>query len=263
MLVSKTGNWWVIMNYLLIGKISIFDTVTVYKTTDARTGLYAVGVFLLDSSAFGDCSNGLLSTGSQYPDVLFPYSGRPTFFSGYYKFFPVGADTMIIQVALTQGSNVLGDGLLYISNAATSTFQNFQIPINYVLPGVSDSAFIFAAAATGNPDTLCDLVGSTLLLDDLSFTDVAVNVLHRNPASHIQVYPNPTDGILNIDFVDMISFPVEIEVVDVNGRIHIRKEIYNNLGAITLDLSHLSRGVYVLQISNTLELPIRRRILLE
>ena len=64
-----------------------------------------------------------------------------------------------------------------------------------------------------------------------------------------KVYPNPSNGIFNIR-INQYSGKVNIQVVDINGRIvkEIKNEEFNTEKA--LDLSALQSGIYVLKINN-------------
>jgi hypothetical protein len=61
----------------------------------------------------------------------------------------------------------------------------------------------------------------------------------------VQVYPNPTTGILNID----ADQAFEVKVTDANGRI-IEASAPFNAGTATIDLSEVQLGVYFVELSN-------------
>ncbi|HYD91635.1 MAG TPA: T9SS type A sorting domain-containing protein, partial [Flavobacterium sp.] len=88
-----------------------------------------------------------------------------------------------------------------------------------------DSAFTSPA----HVDTVC---GSTASLND--------NVLSND----IIVYPNPSEGILNIDF----TYPAErtIDVYNVLGAKVHSSEIHGNT---RIDLSILTKGIYVIKVT--------------
>ncbi|TPV35919.1 T9SS type A sorting domain-containing protein [Paucihalobacter ruber] len=64
----------------------------------------------------------------------------------------------------------------------------------------------------------------------------------------IEIYPNPTSGDLTISGVNVLS-NATISLYDLNGRI-IKKQsnIFEN--SITIDLSHLQPGMYIISIAN-------------
>lgn len=64
-----------------------------------------------------------------------------------------------------------------------------------------------------------------------------------------KIYPNPTTGILNIQFSENQQ-DVQLEIYDVSGRLHIQKRVItvNQNNTETLNLDNLPSGVYVLRI---------------
>ncbi len=81
----------------------------------------------------------------------------------------------------------------------------------------------------------------------LAFTTAGIADLERVGVS--SVYPNPTNGLLNIKFSDNEQ-DVKLEIYDVSGRVHIQKRVMtisqNNVE--TLNLDNLTTGVYILKI---------------
>ena len=68
---------------------------------------------------------------------------------------------------------------------------------------------------------------------------------------YLQVWPNPTNGILNIQTTDQ-EFP-EIQIFDVNGKlvdVMVGSNNYSTLQTMQIDLSHYPDGVYFVQTGN-------------
>jgi hypothetical protein len=74
--------------------------------------------------------------------------------------------------------------------------------------------------------------------DNLSIVDNTVEV-------HIKVYPNPTTGELRIENYE--SAMGNIQIFDLMGRVQ-KVESKKTATEITLDISHLSSGVYFLKV---------------
>ena len=70
-----------------------------------------------------------------------------------------------------------------------------------------------------------------------------VNVDER-PVGNFRIYPNPTNGLLNI--VNEIPGQASIEISSVSGRLILRKEMRSNPQKI--DLSDFSRGIYFITV---------------
>ena len=75
--------------------------------------------------------------------------------------------------------------------------------------------------------------------------------------SGISVYPNPSTGILNIDFETNDSFSVE--VTNIIGEIVLVKEVESNT---SIDLSNFDKGTYLVKVSNS-NLSKTERIVIE
>ena len=75
-------------------------------------------------------------------------------------------------------------------------------------------------------------------------------------ANQLDVYPNPTNGILNIELTGQQE--KELILYNTNGQ-----QVYTNKlnKTSTLDLSNLSNGVYYLQIKNEKSVDTKKLIL--
>lgn len=158
------------------------------------------------------------------------------------------------------------DFVLYNTGNQTLTLSNFNL---------SDTSLAFS---TGNPGVLSLAAGQAQTLsftfnsalsyrDTLSFnTDIPgrfnMNVfigsgveigLEEQLVSRLQVYPNPADNILHIECNETIR---QIRLMDASGR----KLEYDP--AETVDVSNLSPGFYILEVSLDAEV-IRQRIIVE
>lgn len=76
------------------------------------------------------------------------------------------------------------------------------------------------------------------------------------------VYPNPTQGELVVDFESKDLGPVTIQLLDINGRVVFHKML-DKTGSLfrqTLDLSEVSKGTYTLSV-DTLEGGVTKKII--
>lgn len=85
--------------------------------------------------------------------------------------------------------------------------------------------------------------------------------IHETPAfgEFFSIYPNPTDGMINVNYFGTASPDMRIEVVDVTGKI---------VGAYTttaysyyIDLSHLPVGVYTMKFIGSEQTAIKKIVL--
>ena len=68
--------------------------------------------------------------------------------------------------------------------------------------------------------------------------------------SNVNIYPNPTSNVLNIDLMVTESSNTIIKVLDMSGRLIKQTQVKSEKGLnpITIDLSELASGIYALQI---------------
>jgi hypothetical protein len=64
----------------------------------------------------------------------------------------------------------------------------------------------------------------------------------------MSVYPNPSDGQLNIRVKNFVG-EVNIQIIDINGRVVYRVENENFSSLLKLNLNHLASGIYILKVS--------------
>jgi PKD repeat protein len=76
--------------------------------------------------------------------------------------------------------------------------------------------------------------------------DISVLKAETFNTKGIKLYPNPTVGNLNLTF-DRSYFEISIAISDLSGKI-LRTTSANNKAELTLDISTLSKGVYLLNI---------------
>ena len=94
-------------------------------------------------------------------------------------------------------------------------------------------------------DLLCYYYNNSCLYTNPEFNYCFVGL--DNPLKEDEktiIYPNPVKDFLNIESKEIIS---EIEVLDIEVRLLIRKEDINNIN-YTTNLNSLSKGVYILKI---------------
>ena len=71
----------------------------------------------------------------------------------------------------------------------------------------------------------------------------------ENKILGIRVYPNPTKGLLNIEFTNSFFAEGSLEMYDSHGRIIIHKQLEDNINQV-IDLSQFSKGIYLLRIKS-------------
>mgnify|MGYP003667850881 CR=1 FL=1 len=85
----------------------------------------------------------------------------------------------------------------------------------------------------------------TYYFDDVKFGDL-VNSIDLNKLSKIDVYPNPTSNIWNIELDE--TEVSSLELIDLQGKVLLKN--YSNLNTQVIDASSLPNGVYFLKITS-------------
>ena len=85
-----------------------------------------------------------------------------------------------------------------------------------------------------------------------------------NLSINLNIYPNPTRGIFNINFVSEKVDNFEITIIDAFGKIVLHEDKKDFIGEYTklIDLVGFSKGIYMLQIK-TQDSSIRKKIVLQ
>ncbi len=81
---------------------------------------------------------------------------------------------------------------------------------------------------------------------------ITVGTEEKKAFDNLSVYPNPTEGLININFSLSETQNVKIELVSVKGETVLNESIGNLKGSFTrqLDLSAFSKGVYMLRLTS-------------
>lgn len=69
-----------------------------------------------------------------------------------------------------------------------------------------------------------------------------------DPAT-IKAYPNPTQDVLNVDITALGEGPINLRLLDMSGRL-VKNQVQSYNDILTMDLSGVQKGSYILQISN-------------
>jgi hypothetical protein len=78
----------------------------------------------------------------------------------------------------------------------------------------------------------------------------ALTGIERNTLSSIKIYPNPTNGFLNIESSEGFSNKATLEVMDCYGKAIYLKQLENTQNNV-IDLSQLSKGIYLIRITDS------------
>ena len=85
---------------------------------------------------------------------------------------------------------------------------------------------------------------------DATYTTPLESVQNMKAFDNLYIYPNPTDGMLNIQFVMNETEPVKLVILSINGEIMYSQDFGIIKGYFTrqVDISSLAKGIYILHL---------------
>ena len=103
--------------------------------------------------------------------------------------------------------------------------------------------------------TLLVIFFSTILsLSAFAFSPVGAEDYAPAFLKEFTIYPNPTSGAvtLTMETIDPINGPMELKVYSLIGQEMMKQSItpFNGVKKVQLDLSHLPKGLYMVEVSN-------------
>ena len=142
-----------------------------------------------------------------------------------------------------------GNEIYYLDASASTNATAFSWDFGN---GNSGSDVLDTATYQTNGMYTITLVASNSCGSDTATYTAGVNIgLDENPVSRsLQVYPNPTDGVVTIAFDLTASANAAIRIVDMRGRV-VKERSESNLNARykeQWDLNDLAKGMYMIEI---------------
>jgi hypothetical protein len=239
------------------GRTDNSDTAfSIMRTTDHFTGKYAA--LIRNKVTSTDTLIGMAATLPVNSDSFnipsFKVSQRYTDFSFAYKYQPQNNDSMNVSVTLFKNHAQIGQ-TGFQSGATVNSWSQQTVSISYSDQSgmtIPDSATIFLSSFNGNRPK----GNSQLFIDSLAFA--VTTQVRWNAAAPVAAAGNDRFSVslpalsrqLSVQFQLSASDHVNIMLTDIAGR--EIKELVNQTvpkGAysVTCDLSHLSKGVYLVQ----------------
>ncbi len=163
-----------------------------------------------------------------------------------------GADTVEVTVNPNPSVNLGSD----------TTVCQFDLP--YSISAPSATSYLWSTGATTQSidvDTAAGVMSYSVVITDANgctgsdTIDITVEVcvgIFEGSLLQTQVYPNPTQQLINVSVNELNAAALNIRVVDLNGRVVMEKSDDNHAGSavIQLDLGQLAKGMYYLHIEN-------------
>jgi len=246
----------------------LLPVITAYQDSvpaEVHSGKFSIK--LITKKAVNDTPPGMLTTGKVNTTLGIveggiPINSRPSVLKGWYQYFPAGPDTASMEIHLfkwnsrTMSHDEIGTGVKYVSDSA-ATWTSFSVPVNYVSASVPDTVLMVFWASNRGPK-----LNTTLILDDLNY-DFSSGIPEEEilPA---KVYPNPFNDLLQVSWQGENEVNTEINLYSSEGKLVRNLYSEKTLAASfnqTFNVSELSCGAYLLQISSGNKRSIQRVIL--
>lgn len=230
---------------------SLLGVETVKRTTNSqfvRSGNAAIKletfyINLLNRPAQGICVTGNINIDTEEIEGGLSYNLRPDNFSGWYQYYPAGADTGQAAAILTKWNSVLQQrdtiaiaGKWFLGQ--TDVYQQFDEPFEYWSEESPDTLMVILVSSS----QFEPVVGSVMYIDDLNlnFTTLVQNPVSK---SNIFVYPIPALDFIHFEFSENGIF----EIFALNGNMVSSGSV--NVGLNRISVDNWSSGIYLLKIS--------------
>jgi hypothetical protein len=193
----------------------------------------------------GKVVSGKIDTITFEPINGFAYTNRPLQLSYSMQYMPYDpTDSVNVSVLLTNwnSGNSKRDTVAYGANYYNAMAHEW-IPgstyLNYVSNTIPDSAIIVISSSSKIPKE-----GSYIYIDNLQF-DGTVSEIGEQTLPKCSIYPNPTNGIVNINIADNSIFTVT--VFNSMGLQMYSRQVAGNF---QIETSSFPSGIYFLQIQS-------------
>ena len=138
---------------------------------------------------------------------------------------------------------------------ATSGFATYQWYLNNtIIPGETQATI----SPINNGDYTVDAIDTNGCMATSQAFNFVIQGIGAIANNQIRVYPNPGNGILNIESSNITEL-TKIEILDAKGEIVFSEMAKGNFNKI--NLQNLAKGVYVLKVSSNITLSISKIIL--
>jgi hypothetical protein len=106
----------------------------------------------------------------------------------------------------------------------------------------------FPTSTTNYIVTVSDTLGSTAIDTVKVNVDICTNIDDILNTS-FKIYPNPNNGLLKIESTHYLEKEVLIKITTLEGKIILSNKIEQNSTLLSLDLSHLKKGLYFIHLN--------------
>lgn len=244
-------NWSDAYNATSWNSVNFLTIHSIQRSTDSHSGTYAAKMStqtVLGNTIPGITALGTIDMVNKQVNGGIPFSGKPIALNGFFKYNPIGNDSMLIGVILTRTTAGVQDtigGGIFTNKTTVSSYTPFTLPIYYNTnitgnPDTLNIVFLATSIATGGN-------GTTLFIDDLSF-EYSSNEIKENHSIECKIYPNPASDLITISCKNIASNPNQVIIYNLAGQI-----IYNNTftaSQFKINVADFNEGIYFIKVSN-------------
>jgi hypothetical protein len=182
-----------------------------------------------------------------------PDTARSRYFTGYYKYNPLGADEVgkvTVYLLHRNGANrdTIATGVSLFTDTV-NTYTQFVTEMqykNYIIQPDTCLIIIQSSIAVNDPSIV---VGTELIVDSLGFNGfVGINELN-DIINNVSVYPSPASNEINIDVELKKNTSLAYQIFDMNSRLLLSSSM--NTLKEKVDISNLAHGRYVLRLNDS------------
>lgn len=204
----------------------------------------------LAAISMSQCGQGFLKTAKYLGDwgPVFPITGHPNNFCGYYKFLPQNNDTMMITLFLFNNGSLVATAILTGTNT-TSNWTSFNIPITSY--AVADSAEISFSSFYGNYGQFPygPWGNSVMYVDNISFDNLITSVFDQTKnALSFKLYPNPGTDLISVRIDNTTETEKTVDIYNITGELICSEALQKNKHQISTE--RLNNGVYIVEVKS-------------
>ncbi|MCX6246965.1 MAG: T9SS type A sorting domain-containing protein [Bacteroidetes bacterium] len=199
----------------------------------------------------GIAVSGVLNTTTFQEISGFSYASRPESLDGNWQYMAGGADQGFIAAYLTKWNTVSNSrdtiGLVnYPLPGMVMSWRGFSLPLTYSSSEIPDTAMIILSASGKSP-----VSGSYLSIDNLAFAGGTVGLEEMPGSSGLSLFPNPvTKNRLTVQLTKKDFTAETIDILDLHGNLLVSKNMTALYFPVSVDLSGIQAGEYILRISS-------------
>ncbi|MDD5570195.1 MAG: T9SS type A sorting domain-containing protein [Bacteroidales bacterium] len=191
-------------------------------------------------------AGGAVFTGPPPPSPDFPVTGHPASLTGYYKYAPLGGDTMLVQVLLFKNGLSVSYGA-FTTVASASSWTPFTVTFeNYT---DVDSASISIGAYYVGGFNYMPHGNSVLYVDNLNFDTFIGSVNEKTGKNNLFIlYPNPASDVVKLNINEFVNEDLSLNIYNISGALVKSETLKQNQREI--NIGDLPNGFYQVEIKS-------------